>query len=364
MILTDTVLVLTAAVIAALAVVVGLTAVALSVRQHLTSRRNAGVRDRMKPELLERLFDPEPDWEPWVDGLSRRERRRVESLLEEYLRKLRGTEYARLCALGAALGLPERAKRNLRSDRKRFRALTWLSLLAEPIDPDRLETFRGDTPRNRAAAARVLHRNDHPDAAAVGTDILVGDGDRSLTAFGMDTLYRLNDGGETPLLPRVEAGVETWNQRLLVQVLLVLRHCNIDDPGRRLGWLPELAAHESPRVRTAAVGVAERHGWRDQLQTALDIESLLSDPEAAVRHDTYLLLASWDDEQSAAWLRWAFVTASRGEDALALVRALFLHSRVDLADLPVRFEPYVDWVRADDAVGRRRRVWGVSAAWS
>ena len=364
MILTDTVLILSAVVVAALTVVVGLATMALSVRHHLASRRRAGVRDRVKPELLDRLFAPEPDWQPWVDGLSRRERQQVESLLEEYLRRLRGTEYARLCELASVLGIPERAKRNLRSGRKRFRALTWLSLLAEPVDADHVKTFRGDTPRNRAAAARLLHRNDHPDAAAVGTDILIGDGGSSLTAFGMDTLYRLNDGSETPLLSRIDAGIEAWNGRLLVQVLLVLRHCNIDNPGRRLGWLPGLAAHESPRVRTAAVGVAERHGWRDQLQAELDIGSLLSDREPSVRRDTYLLLASWNNEHSATWLRWAFVTAGSDEDVLALVRALLLHSRVDLSELPVRLEPYVDWVRADNAVGRRRRVWGVSAAWS
>jgi hypothetical protein len=342
---------------------VGAATMVVTIRHHLGSSRVESARDRVQAELFERLFATDPDWEAWIQTLSRAERRQVETLLEEYLRRLRGTEHARLRDLGTALGIPTRARRELADGGGRFRALTWLALLEEPVDPTRLEACCTDTPRHRAGAARVLYRSGHPDAAAAGTDILLGDGDRPLTAFGMDTLYRLNDGTDTPLLSRLESDADAWNQRLVVQALLVVRYCNIADPGERLGWLPEVLESESPRVRAAAVGVVERHGWRDHLQDEIDIEALLADPDPAVRRETYQLLASWGDERSAAWLREALETDTE-QDMLALVRAFLVHPRTELPESIERLEPFVEWVRADESVGRRRRVWGVSAAWS
>jgi hypothetical protein len=207
----------------------------------------------------------------------------------------------------------------------------------------------------------VLHEAEHPDAPRIGTDLLVSG--ESLTVFGLDTLYRLNEGTETPVLSPLEEGAEGWSDRLLVQVLIVLRYCNIADPRGRLGWLPTLLAHESPRVRAAAVGVLERHGWREEFQTQVNIDALLSDPEESVRHDTYLLLASWNTERSAQLLRETLESAPH-EDLLELTRACSLHSRIDISTLPARFDPFVEWVRADEATGRTRRVWGVSAAWT
>jgi hypothetical protein len=349
--------------IALAAVVVGIVTMGIAAKHHRESRRVEPIRDRVQAGLFERLFSVDPDWEAWVGSISRAERRELETLLEEYLRRLQGTEHARLCDLAAALGIPARARDDLASDDRRFRALTWLALLEEPIEPDRLEACCTDTPRHRAGAARVLYRSGHADAAAAGTDILLGDGEQSLTAFGMDTLYRLNTGTETPLLSRLERDADSWNQRLLVQALLVLRYCNIAAPGGRLGWLPEVLASESPRVRAAAVGVVERHGWQAHLHEEIDIGALLADPDPAIRRETYQLLASWGDERSAAWLREALATDIE-PDMLALVRAFLVHPRTELPDSIERFEPFVEWVRADESVGRRRRVWGVSAAWS
>jgi hypothetical protein len=361
MILTETVLAWTALVITALALAVGGTTMAASLWYHYSARRRESRRERLQPELFERLFSAdEPEWTAWVGTLSRGERRQLRVLLDEYLRKLRGTEYHQLCSLGAALDLQTQARRDLETDGKRFRALTWLALLSEPVDPAKLEACCTDSPQLRAGAARVLYEGDHPDASRAGTELLVGGG--SLTAFGLDTLYRLNNGRSTPLLSMLQEGTEAWSERLLVQVLIALRYCSIETPKGRLEWLPELLEHDSPRVRAAAVGVLERHGWREQFQVRIDIEALLTDPEPTVRRDTYLLLASWNTERSAAWLRWAVTTAKA--DELALARAYAAHTRIDLSELPADLEPFASWVRADAAVGRRRNVWGVSAAWA
>lgn len=363
MVLTESALFYSAAAIGAATIAVGIATMATAVWFHYRDRRRGSVRKRVQSDLFERLFAADPGWNGWVESLSRGERRQLRTLLDEYLRQLRGTEHDRLCDLGIALGISERAKRNLSTDRKRLRALTWLALLEEPAELERLERYCQDEPQHRAGAARVLYRSGHPDAPELGTDLLVGDGERSLTAFGFDTLYQLNNGTETPLLASLAGAADQWSERLLVQALLVLRHCNISDPGGRLGWLSELLAHESPRVRAAAVGVLERHGWRRQIEREIDIGALLDDPEPSVRRDVYLLLASWNDDRSAAWLRRA-LDAEDGGDMLALVRALITHSQIDPSEAPDRFEPFVEWVWADEAVGRRRQVWGVSAAWS
>ncbi len=363
MALTGSTLFLAAAAIGIVTIAVGIATMGTAVWFHYGGRRRKSARKRVQSELFERLFAADPEWNTWVGTLSRVERRQLRTLLDEYLRQLRGTEHDRLCELGQALGIPDRSRRNLSSDRKRFGALTWLALLEEPVEPDRLERYCRKEPQHRAGAARVLHRAGHPEAAELGTDLLVADGEQPLTAFGFDTLYQLNNGTETPLLESLADGFESWNERLLVQILLVLRHCNISDPGGRLEWLPALAAHDSPRVRAAAVGVLERHGWREQLERDVDIAALLDDVEGGVRQDTYLLLASWGNDRSAALLRLALDTEDE-TDMLALVRAFVSHPRIDPSAAPDRFEPFVEWVRADEAVGRRRHVWGVSAAWS
>lgn len=357
----NAVLVWAAAAIALLALGVGLLTLGTSLWLYYTRGRNERVRETLRTELFERLFADDPDWEAWVETLSRVERARLRVLLDEHLRKLRGTEHDRLRGLASALGIPDRAARNVRRGQNQFRALTWLALLKEPVDPDRLASSCTMTPQLRAGAARVLHESDHPDAAVVGTELIV-DSD-SLTAFGLDTLYRLNNGIETPLLDILAAEADEWDERLLVQVLIVLRYCDIADPDGRLDWLPPVLDHDSPQVRAAAVGVVERHGWREQFQTRIGIGTLLGDPEPAVRRDTYLLLSSWNTDRSAAWLRWALATAD-DVDGLALARAHLVHPRTDVSNSPQWLEPFVDWAVAEEAVGRRRRMWGVSAGWS
>ncbi|MFB6152916.1 MAG: HEAT repeat domain-containing protein [Halodesulfurarchaeum sp.] len=360
----ETILLVAGASIVLVTTVLGAVTLLMSWWYRSTRRRNAATRDRVQEQLLEQVFRTDPDWEAWVDERSETELRQLRQLIDEYLRRLRGSEYERLCELARTLGIPAEAKRNLDVGRDRFRALTWLALLDEPIEPQRLQDCCTGTQRHSAGAARVLLESNHPEAARVGTELLIGDGNHPLSAFGMDTLYRLNTGTKTPLLSIVPDDPAAWDRRLLVQVLTVLRYCSLSESPERLAWLVELLDHDSPRVRAATVGIIERHGWREAFQRRIDIAGLLTDPAPAVRYDAYQLLASWGSDLSAAWLlRRLEVVDDR--EILEVLRALSLHPRASVPDPVGRLEPYVEWVQAEAAIGRRgERVWGVSAAWA
>jgi hypothetical protein len=361
---TETVLLLVAAGIAVLTVGFGVITLAMAWWNRRQRRRTETIRERMQEQLFEELFKPDPDWDELIADLSPAEREQLRQVVEAHLRRLRGSEYDRLCTLARKLGIQAEAKQDIDAGRDRFRALTWLALLGEPVESSRLEDCCTDSRQHREGAARVLFESDQPDGAAVGTELLLWDGSRPLSAFGMDTLYRLNNGAQTPLLSMVPANMAAWNSQLLVQVLTVLRYCSISEPAEQLEWLLDALDHESPQVRAATVGVIERHGWREPFQSQIDISALLDDPEPAVRYDVYQLLASWGSDQSAEWLQRGFET-DKDREMLAVVRALSRHPRASLPDSTGRFEPFVDWVQAEAAVDRRReRVWGVTAAWT
>jgi len=361
---TDGPLFVAAAVIALVTLLVGAVTMATAGWYQFQRRRRSPIRDRMKTGLLERLFGPEPGWTEWVDGLSRAERRELRAVLEEYLRKLRGTEHDRLCSLARALGIQAEAKRNLDRRRHRFRALTWLALLQEEVDPDRLVECCAGSPRERAGAARVLHESGHPEAGRAGTELLIGDGERPLAVFGLDTLFRLNDGAETPMLSRFPAAIEEWDRYLLIQTLVALRYVSFDEPAGSLDWLVELLDHESSRVRSTTVGVIERHSWRAAFREQVDVGALVTDPEPAVRRNSYLMLAAWGDEEAAERLHEC-VNIAFDQQLVEVVRALWLHPGAELPERTERVGPVVDWVLADAAVtGRGNRIWGDSAAWA
>lgn len=361
---TETLLLVLAGSIAGATTLLGAITISMSIWYHRERRRAKTTRERVKEQLFERLFEPDPEWEPWINDLSNAEREELLQLLEAQLRRLRGAEYERLCTLARNLGVQTEAKRDLKAGRNRFRALTWLALLGEPVKLSHLEECCTDSQRHRAGAARLLFENDHFDAAPVGTELLIGDGTRPLSAFGMDTLYRLNNGRQTPLLSAVPDEISNWDNRLLVQVLTVLRYCSILESPERLEWLLHSLDHESPQVRAATVGVIERHGWREPFQSRIDIKQLLSDPEPSVRNDVYQLLASWGTDRSAESLKEG-LDATEDRELLAVVRALSIHPRARLPQSSGRLEPFVEWVQAETAIDRRHdRVWGVTAAWT
>lgn len=356
-------LVVTASIALVTLVVGGLT-ITMTWWNYRNARRTETIRGPVQEQLFNRLFEPDPDWEAWINDLSKEECEQLHQLLEAHLRRLQGSEYDRLCTLARKLGIQTKAKRDIEAGRDRLRALTWLALLGEPVELNRLKDCCNDTERHRAGAARLLYESDHPDAATFGTELLIGDGGRPLSAFGMDTLYRLNDGDETPLLSEVPIDLTTWDDQFLVQVLTVLRYCSVSESPEELVWMLDLLYHNSAKVRGATVGVIERHGWREPFQSQIDIAELLSDPEPTVRYDIYQLLASWGSDQSAKWLQQG-LDAHDDRELLAVVRALSRHPRADLPDSIGQLEPFVNWVQAETAIdSRREHAWGITAAWT
>lgn len=349
-----------------MAIVLGSATILLSVVRARRDRRRKEKRDVVREELLDRLFEPDPQWDEWVNQLSSAERRELCWVLDAYLRRFRGAERESLCTLADALGIPDNARENLASGRGQFRSLTWLAALGEPIDYSVLETHCTDTPRERAAAARLLYEtaSDVEAAGRRGTDILVGDGSEPLSVFGLDTLYRLNRGAATPLLSNALAAADTWSLRFRIQVLIVLRVCHADAPDEHFEWILPLVSHESPRLRTAATLALEQHGRRPALREEIEVDDHFADPSLSVRQATYYALTAWGDENAAQWLKWALFTEQNQRGLLTVVRALATHPRVDSLSETGAIAPYQKWVRAEREVGRYYRRASEDLLWS
>lgn len=330
-------------------------------KRYREQRMNA-IRKRLRSELLERLFSSDPGWASWVQTLNRAERSALESLLDEHLRRIKGSDFERLQELAVELGVPDRAREEIGNQSKQYRALTWLALLHEPVEPDRLvEVCEGD-PELRATGAKILFNSDHPDGPTRGTRLLLQDGKQPMNAMGMDTLYRLNNGTDTPLMRFLRDDHDHWDESLLVQVLLVLAHCDVTGSLDRLGWFPDLLEHDSSRVRLATIDLLRRHGWRDEIREQMDFARLTDDPDIRVREHVHVLLANWGDRDSLHWLHHAAGNADSA-DRLSLVEALHLHPEGSLSNMPGTFDPFVDWVRAERSVQTARRIWENASAW-
>ena len=218
--LTLAVVVLGSLLIAALVVTVG-----YSVRAARERRRRTPARAALRSGLLDRLYrGDDPAWDEWVSGLSALERDELESLLDVYLRQLDGGDADELAALGTALGIDERARREIAEGDywDRIHALVWLALLRDPPDRDLLRERCTDTPRERAAAARVLYAAGTDDCATTGVDLLLGDEPSAFSVFGVDTLYRVAERDPAPFFERAAADFEAWEPKLQRQALLVV----------------------------------------------------------------------------------------------------------------------------------------------
>lgn len=346
--------------------VLGGVTVLLSVLRGRRDRRRARTREQVREDLLDRLFEPDPDWDQWVQQLSTSERRELRWVIDAYLRRFRGTERESLCALAAALDIPSDARADLAEGRDRFASLTWLTALKEPVEFAVLEGHCTETPRLRAAAARLLHEaGDEVEAAdRRATELLVGDGEQPLSVFGLDTLYRLNRGVATPLLSIAAADADTWGLRFRIQALTVLRFCQAEAPDEHFEWILPLLGHESPRLRTAASLALEGHGWRSALRPQIDLDGRFRDPELTVRQAIYYALAAWGDESSAKWLEWGLFTEGTERGRLTVVRALTAHRRVESLPTAETIAPYRAWVHAERQAGRHYRRAPEGLLWS
>jgi hypothetical protein len=266
-------------------------------------RRRDPMRAALRGELLDRLYGrDEPAWDAWVAGLSAAERDELESVLDVYLRELDGRDAEQLAGLGRALGIDERSRRHIAADDywDRSHALVWLALLRDAPDRDLLRAHCTETPRERAAAARVLYAAETDDCATTGVDLLLRDEPDSFSVFGVDTLYRVAEGDPSPFFERAAADFATWPPALQRQALLVVRHLTTVVGDADLSWVVAALSSPDPSVRAAAWRALGAYGWNRRLRDAVDLDAIADDPAPAVRADAYRALGVWGDAAALA----------------------------------------------------------------
>jgi hypothetical protein len=322
----STVLTVAVLVLASLLTAVVLVTVGYSLQTARRRRRRTSIRAELRSELLGRLYGRDkPEWDGWVSNLSTIELDEVESLLDVYLRQLDGRDAEQLADLGVALGINERARREIANGDywERIHALVWLALLRDAPDRSLLKTHCLDTPRERAAAARVLYAADTPDVATTGIDLLLGGEPRSFSVFGIDTLYRVSETDPEPLFERAAADFNTWGSALQQQVLLVTQHLNTVVGSADFSWVVDALSNPEPRVRSAAWRAFDAYGWNRQLRADIDLDLIGDEPAPTVRASAYQTLGTWGDSEASTTLEAAATTEPDDRARVALAGALF-----------------------------------------
>ncbi|WP_247004999.1 HEAT repeat domain-containing protein [Halosolutus gelatinilyticus] len=241
-----------------------------------------------------------------------------------------------------------------------LRGLIWLTLLERPVSMELLRTHCAGNQETRTAAARLLCAVGDENAGMDGTAMLLRDGNRPLTVFGLDTLYQLNRRDATPLLSLAAINADVWENELLLQCLTVLAHCQSAERLEYFEWLPPLL-DASPQIRAGALIAFGRQGWRETFRDHVDVERVLTDPHPQVRTAGYELLSRWGDERAIEWLRYAVVNDPADRSRLAAARTLVARGH----DLPppnpsdAAAARTIKW--ADAEVRSRRRV---ATGWS
>lgn len=293
-----------------IALVVGLALVVLfwltvgwSVYRSVRTTRREQVRDDLQDRLLDGVFDPEMEWGPWVESLSKTERDVVEELLDEYLRELDGGNAERLRELGDELAIPERSVKRLgkRGEYGRLHALTWLTLLKRPEKLTASE-FSPETPSERAAVARLRYECDDFETPGDGIALLLSGVTTQFSVFGKDTLYQIGIDDPQALFEVSAANYAGWSEPLLIQVLTVCQHVGTNVTTENLSWIIPALEHESEAVRAGAALALGNVGWRTDVRNDPFLDRLLDDPSPQVRGAVYRMLTRWGDEQALSTL--------------------------------------------------------------
>jgi len=317
-----------ALVLGSLLVSVALLTVGNSMRRARKRREQDRVQQSLRNELLGRLYgSDDPEWEAWVDSLSASDREELESLLGFYLRELRGSDAARLAELGPALGITDRSRRHIETGGywKRLHALTWLALLRDPPDRELLMNHCRDTPRERAAAARILYLSETDDLATTGTTLLLGANPSSFSVFGIDTLYRVAESDPEPLFARATARYDEWVPALKQQVLLATRHLNTVSGSADLSWIIRSLSSPHERVRADAYRALGAYGWHHGLRAQVSLDSIVEDPSPIVRTSAYRMLSEWGDADALVALQSAAAAETDGRAQADAAVALYPH---------------------------------------
>ncbi|SMO90035.1 HEAT repeat domain-containing protein [Halorubrum cibi] len=358
-----TILTAMAVVLGALLIATGGLTIGRSVTAAVRRRRRGRVRKDIQAGLYDRLYrESSPEWDAWVDGLSRVERTVAESLLKSNLRNLRGDDAERLRGLGVALGIPERSRRRLNSSRLyvRLRALTWLTLLEMPTNTMREGRYRPEDPRERAAVARVLYPGADEADAPMGVDLLLEGATEAFTPFGIDTLYRFGQLDREALHYRAEREATRWSPELLTQVLLIVQKIGGPVDPARLGWIVDLLDHDSPDVRAGAARALGVVGWDVKTQQRVPVDRVLTDESSHVRSAGYEMLGEWGDDEAVARLRTALERETNDRAILEGARALHgAVGRENSETVPPVAQPAWQWVaelREFDARARQTAI--------
>lgn len=286
-------------------------------RSFITDRRD-NVRPRLRAELLDRAFGTDPAWEEWIAGLSDRERHVATELLGEFLRELDGSEAESLREFGIALGIPDRAQRDLERGHKfeRLQALTWLIRLHRP-EPYLSASYEPTTPAERASVARLLYETQSFESPETGLEMMLVGTTGEFSVFGQDTLYRL--ANETPdhLFALAAQQYQAWSPALLAQVLLVCSRLWTGVRTAEISWLTASLEHSDEGVRVAAANALGSFGWKPQFRDSLFLTRATADPSPRVRGAVYEMLGEWGDREALTILLYALVSE---EDPRALVR--------------------------------------------
>lgn len=307
-------------------VLIALSTVGISGLKRRSDRIESRSRETVRNELFRRQAQVDPDWDRWIDSLSKTEREALKSVLERYLRLVEGSQRDTFLEVADVLDLGSRADAILdRSDIvPRLQALSTLSHLEYSVSKDRLFRTCSDAKETREAAARLLYerRGAYENAAEYGTRLLLWEGREPLSVYGLETLAVLNTGSNTPLLHEANEHVTTWSESTVVQVCLVLEHIEQIEADAPVEWLFPLLEHDEPSVRSAAIKAFKQHGWRSDVRDRTDVRSLIADDDPGVRQATYEVLTYWGDAEAREQLEWATITEDDERSQLVAVRGL------------------------------------------
>lgn len=318
-------------------------------------------RETVRQKLFKQQEHSNPEWEQWIESLSATERDRLVSVLDRYLRIVEGEQRETFVDVAAALDLGERSDAALDQSTvvPRLRALATLAMLDYPLSVDRLLETCSDTQRTREAAARLLYerRDEYENAAELGSKLILWEGKEPMTVYGLETLAKLNTGGETPLLYQAKDAVSTWEQSVIIQACFVLEHTEQVDPDAPIDWLFPLLDHESPIVRTASVRAFKQQGWRKTVRSRLDLRSRITDESSNVRQATYEVLTYWGDEQAREYLEWATITEADERCQLVAIRGLLsLETPREGFSDQFGLRKAWNWIEAELLVSDRQRI--------
>lgn len=325
---------------------VGTATLTASVLLRAWDRHTSRVLSTVRPEIVSRINADEPEWEAWVAGLSRLDRRIVRTEVYRQLRTVSG-DYAReLADLAVALGIDDQARGQLvaSDSRDKLRGLARLAVLDTSVDPEWLADAAA-TPRERATVGRVLASNpEFVGPASVATYLL--EPGETLPSDAVYSLYRVMSRRATAIR-LVTDEWRSWDDTLVAQVLSVLRHTH-DGSDALTAWICTCLEADAATVRMAAVNALEPViDGTGQVPDAVDVDSVMRDDSVRVRAAAFEQFAGTSEETTARLVEAALVEPS---NVACLVAALNLEAELRDRTIPAEgpLANCLDWAASTD----------------